>query len=136
MEGQDHQSSISLGSSGDASRLGFLARLDRLLRRWLPGYSLIRGRRSSPSEISISGGSTFGSRAAHGRRGRRGNKQEVYLDTGIAKSEFCDQLENLLRNKLLQKQQEQQLALQQQERGRGKERELSQPLHPQTVTSS
>ncbi|XP_037726198.1 uncharacterized protein LOC119557498 [Drosophila subpulchrella] len=135
MEGQvaSRQFSGSPGSSlsGEASKLGFLARLDRLLRRWLPGYSFIRGKRRSSSETSLSmaGGSSQGNRRAYGRRGRRGDWQEVYLDTGIAKSEFCVQLETLLRNKLLKKQQE--LALEQQERSREKERVLNNPLELQ-----
>ncbi|KAH8366603.1 hypothetical protein KR084_006465 [Drosophila pseudotakahashii] len=106
------------GSCGGdpAAKLGFVARLDRLLRRWLPGYSFIRGKRRSPSETSMAGGGG-GQQKVRGLRGRRqvnDRKQEVYLDTGIAKSEFCVQLETLLRQKLLQKQQE--LALEQQEK--------------------
>ncbi|XP_016986484.1 uncharacterized protein LOC108049709 [Drosophila rhopaloa] len=114
---------------GDGSKMGFVARLDRLLRRWLPGYSFIRNKRRSPSETSMAGGSSFGShniQVGRGRRGMRNDKQEVYLDTGIAKSEFCVQLETLLRNKLIKKQQE--LALEQQEWVRDKEGELSDPL--------
>jgi len=133
MEGQvaSRQFSGSPGSSfsGEATKLGLLARLDRLLRRWLPGYSFIRGKRRSSSETSVAGESSQSNRRAYGRRGRRGDRQEVYLDTGIAKSEFCVQLETLLRNKLLKKQQE--LALEQQERSREKERVLSNPLEHQ-----
>ncbi|EDX00852.1 uncharacterized protein LOC6523871 [Drosophila yakuba] len=130
MEDLVNQNSIS-GSeerSGEASRLGLLARLDRLLRRWLPGYSFIRGRRHSPSETSMIQGCSFGRQAVRRRGGRKNDKQEVYLNTGIAKSEFCVQLETLLRNKLLKKQQE--LALAHQEINREKERaqELNQPV--------
>ncbi|XP_017114329.1 uncharacterized protein LOC108137256 [Drosophila elegans] len=104
----------------DGSKVGFLARLDRLLRRWLPGYNFIRNRRRSPSQITIAGGSCSGSgghniQVPRGKRGGRKGKQEVYLDTGIAKSEFCTQLEILLRNKLIKKQQEEMAALEQQE---------------------
>nr|XP_017006506.2 uncharacterized protein LOC108063806 [Drosophila takahashii] len=108
----------SCGGDPAGTKLGFLTRLDRLLRRWLPGYSFIRGKRRSPSETSMAGGGG-GQQKAQGLRGGRrrqvdDRKQEVYLDTGIAKSEFCVQLETLLRQKLLQKQQA--LALEQQER--------------------
>ncbi|KMZ07591.1 uncharacterized protein LOC6739899 [Drosophila simulans] len=109
--------------SGEASKLGLLARVDRLLRRWLPGYSFIRGRRLSTSETSI----VQGTQGVRGRRKRMNNKEEVYLDTGIAKSEFCVHLETLLRNKLLKKQQE--LALEHQEGRREMELEQERQLN-------
>ncbi|EDV45148.1 uncharacterized protein LOC6556101 [Drosophila erecta] len=121
MEGLSDENSGRKESSGEASRLGLLARLDRLLRRWLPGYSFIRGKRNSSSETSMTQGCSFGRQAVRRRGGRRNDKREVYLDTGIAKSEFCVQLETLLRNKLLKKQQE--LSLKHQERDRERERE-------------
>ncbi|KAH8325387.1 hypothetical protein KR067_004772 [Drosophila pandora] len=131
--------SDSRGSSSTASKQGFLSRLDRLLRRWLPGYSYLRGRRRSASTSSLllevttcgggSGGASVGLNTIQelGNRRRcghqRSTKHEVYLDTGIAKSEFCLQLEVLLRNKLIK---QQQLMLEQQERDREKEQELDQ----------
>ncbi|KAH8420478.1 hypothetical protein KR009_010803, partial [Drosophila setifemur] len=115
-------------------QLGFLARIDRLLRRWLPGYNYLRGRRRSSSDISSA---RFRSRAAGSAgsaqdvlelgqwRGAGSRKrQEVYLDTGIAKSEFCVKLEVLLRNKLRKQQQQ----ILQQERERERERELGNSL--------
>eukprot|EP00099_Drosophila_melanogaster_P016251 NP_569878.1 uncharacterized protein Dmel_CG14631 [Drosophila melanogaster] len=115
--------------SGEASKLGLLARVDRLLRRWLPGYSFIRGKRLSTSETSIVHGCSHGTQAVRGRGDRMNNKEEVYLDTGIAKSEFCVHLETLLRNKLLKKQQE--LALEHQERSREMELEQERQLNQQ-----
>ncbi|KAH8246117.1 hypothetical protein KR026_010814 [Drosophila bipectinata] len=111
--------SYSHGSSSTASKQGFLYRLDRLLRRWLPGYSYLRGKRRSGSASAsslllegktCSGGGTGGGlntiQELGNRCGKRGNnKNEVYLDTGIAKSEFCLQLEVLLRNKMLKQKQ-------------------------------
>lgn len=146
----------SRGSSSTASKQGFLSRLDRLLRRWLPGYSYLRGKRRTASTSSLllevttcggggSGGAGVGLNTIQelgqlaGNRRRCGhqrttgsNKHEVYLDTGIAKSEFCLQLEVLLRNKLLK---QQQLMLEQQERDREKEQELEATGSPSMTTN-
>lgn len=124
-------------------RMRPLARLDRLLRRWLPGYTLLRnlvtgGSSSSTNSIDESTSSrrthaadrgnqaematTSGNNAlAQQQQGagvqlpsyggavdptlvvRKRRDGEVYLDTGIAKSEFCLKLEKLLRAKLDEK---------------------------------
>ncbi|KAH8306885.1 hypothetical protein KR018_010422, partial [Drosophila ironensis] len=78
------------------------SRLDRMLRRWLPGYGFLRGKRRPSSSSLVSGHSSSKEPTA----GRRGNRQEIYLDTGIAKSEFCMQLEALLQSQLLKQQQQ------------------------------
>ncbi|KAH8339546.1 hypothetical protein KR074_005732, partial [Drosophila pseudoananassae] len=128
--------SDSHGSSSTASKQGFLSRLDRLLRRWLPGYSYLRGKRRSGSASSLllevktcTGGGTGGGlntmQELGNRCGKRGNnKNEVYLDTGIAKSEFCLQLEVLLRNKLLKQQQLEKEKEKEKDKEKGKELEL------------
>ncbi|KAH8280815.1 hypothetical protein KR044_007004, partial [Drosophila immigrans] len=104
-----------------------LARLDRLLRRWLPGYSFLRG------PLVAESSSCLGQLATEPRGMRQGVAQpapslsgrqqqqqdeeeeeetprlqkrkdgEVVLDTGIAKSEFCMKLEKLLRAKMIAK---------------------------------
>ncbi|XP_017054580.1 uncharacterized protein LOC108097055 [Drosophila ficusphila] len=120
MERKVSQFSRGQESYGEPPKLGLLARLDRLLRRWLPGYSYIRGKRRSPSGTSVEIRAPF-----RGQRGREA-REEVYLDTGIAKSEFCVQLEALLRKKHIKRQQE--LALEQRKRNHVKKRELDDPL--------
>ncbi|XP_023174527.1 uncharacterized protein LOC111601911 [Drosophila hydei] len=125
--------SINDSGSQRLSKLRPLARLDRLLRRWLPGYNYLRGisaRSSSSSGVDGGGGGGGGS----GRRSpdtvsaplpldsvmeeqqqqqplttepplsvRKRRDGEVLLDAGIAKSEFCLKLEKLLRAKLIVK---------------------------------
>ncbi|KAH8416785.1 hypothetical protein KR222_004085, partial [Zaprionus bogoriensis] len=127
-----------------------LARLDRLLRRWLPGYGLLRSLMTggggggsgsnSSSSVAVGAGGVTASQlaepeavtaaaavaAAETRQAdvtpstedaqqlrreselpaltaRRRRDGEVFLDTGIAKSEFCLKLEKLLRAKLMDK---------------------------------
>ncbi|XP_062140786.1 uncharacterized protein LOC133849001 [Drosophila sulfurigaster albostrigata] len=114
-----------------ATRSRPLARLDRLLRRWLPGYNYLRGP-IAPIDGSSSSHSHSHSRPSAdilgaGRSTSRLQQQqdtrnsvtvevtasslpmqkrkdgEVLLDAGIAKSEFCMKLEKLLRAKLIVK---------------------------------
>ncbi|XP_034485576.1 uncharacterized protein LOC117790285 [Drosophila innubila] len=108
-----------------------LARLDRLLRRWLPGYNYLRGAIANASSGSGNTGNTIDrpetetparrpSLAGSVEQQRSGHQVsaicveptlpvrkrkdgEVLLDTGIAKSEFCMKLEKLLRAKLIVK---------------------------------
>lgn len=131
--------------SNHTIRMRPLARLDRLLRRWLPGYTLLRNLVTGGSGSSSSANNvdeSTASRRTHAAAGRNqtemtmasGNSAlaqqqhgagirltsygsavdptlvvrkrhdgEVYLDTGIAKSEFCLKLEKLLRAKLVEK---------------------------------
>ncbi|EDW82760.2 uncharacterized protein Dwil_GK10166 [Drosophila willistoni] len=108
--------------STSSSKMNFVNRLDRLLRRWLPGYNYFRGASKMPrSETNLSAnpseslGATIVtdqvSKATLKRRQqqqakldrqqqKQQKKSEVYLDTGIAKSEFCVKLENILKTKL------------------------------------
>ncbi|XP_017871428.1 PREDICTED: uncharacterized protein LOC108619379 [Drosophila arizonae] len=131
----DSNSSNGTDSTNDSgsqrmSKLRPLARLDRLLRRWLPGYSYLRGitaKGSSSSSSGVSGGG--GARRSADKASmpsqlnnameeqqqqqpltidpplsvRKRRDGEVVLDAGIAKSEFCLKLEKLLRAKLIVK---------------------------------
>ncbi|KAH8414849.1 hypothetical protein KR215_007302 [Drosophila sulfurigaster] len=115
-----------------ATRSRPLARLDRLLRRWLPGYNYLRGpiapidgsssshshSHSGPS-ADILGAGRSTSRLQQQQQDTRDSVTvevtasslpmqkrkdgEVLLDAGIAKSEFCMKLEKLLRAKLIVK---------------------------------
>lgn len=132
-------------------------RLDRLLRRWLPGYTLLRslaaggassdvatgtGQQTSAAAgnnqaematgttgtgigigtMTTSGQNAFSQQQQHLQQQRatvrlvsyggamepslvvrKRHDGEVFLDTGIAKSEFCLKLEKLLRAKLVEK---------------------------------
>lgn len=129
--------------SNHTIRMRPLARLDRLLRRWLPGYTLLRslvtgGSSSNSNSVDESTASRRRHAAAGGNQTemsmtsgnnalaqqqqgagmrlasyggavdptlvvRKRHDGEVYLDTGIAKSEFCLKLEKLLRAKLVEK---------------------------------
>lgn len=132
--------------SNHTIRMRPLARLDRLLRRWLPGYALLRNLvtgGSSSSSANNNVDESTANRRTHAAAGgnqtemtmasggnnalaqqqqgagvrlesyasavdptlvvRKRHDGEVYLDTGIAKSEFCLKLEKLLRAKLVEK---------------------------------
>ncbi|TDG42040.1 hypothetical protein AWZ03_011524 [Drosophila navojoa] len=123
--------SINDSGSQRMSKLRPLARLDRLLRRWLPGYSYLRGITAKGSSSGVGsgggGGGTVRRSAEQASMPSRLNSAmeeqqqqqpldidpplsvrkrrdgEVLLDAGIAKSEFCLKLEKLLRAKLIVK---------------------------------
>ncbi|XP_060662871.1 uncharacterized protein LOC132795924 [Drosophila nasuta] len=123
--------SIDHTSLRSATRSRPLARLDRLLRRWLPGYNYLRGpiapidgsssshshSQSRPSaDILGAGRSTSRLQQEQDTRNsvtvevtasslpmQKRKDGEVLLDAGIAKSEFCMKLEKLLRAKLIVK---------------------------------
>lgn len=133
-------------------------RLDRLLRRWLPGYTLLRSLAAGGASSDVATGSQQASAAAGNSQAemdttgtgirigigagmttttsgqsalsqqqqlqqqratvrlvsyggamepslvvRKRQDGEVFLDTGIAKSEFCLKLEKLLRAKMVEK---------------------------------
>ncbi|XP_017851386.1 uncharacterized protein LOC108606048 [Drosophila busckii] len=134
LSGKSSSSSSSGSVSVSSPRIRSLARLDRLLRRWLPGYNYLRGASSNHSSRSSRSGRSSSSNNCNaiGNGVTRASEQprpvsrpsvqceqqvvespalqvrprragEVYLDTGIAKTEFCLQLEKLLRAKLLVK---------------------------------
>ncbi|KAH8250441.1 hypothetical protein KR038_006543 [Drosophila bunnanda] len=84
----------------DSEQLGFLTRLDRLCRRILPGYNYIRNRRSG-SRHKL-GNHGFSSGFPNGNRDAI--TDEIFLGAGISKSEFCKELEVLLRKKLVEMQ--------------------------------
>ncbi|XP_068154730.1 nuclear transcription factor Y subunit beta [Drosophila tropicalis] len=111
--------------STSSSKMNFVCRLDRWLRRWLPGYNYIRGASKMPrseTDLSANPSGSLGttivtdqvSKAAQKRKQQQQvkldrqqqkqqqqqKKSEVYLSTGIAKSEFCVKLENILKTKL------------------------------------
>nr|XP_032295676.1 uncharacterized protein LOC6635556 [Drosophila virilis] len=112
-----------INGNSSVSKLRPLARLDRLLRRWLPGYNYLRGAgggiigssggRQSPGTGAVTPPLNVVEQQRSGRQTpltvdppltvRRRRDGEVLLDTGIAKSEFCLKLEKLLRAKLIVK---------------------------------
>ncbi|XP_034108740.1 uncharacterized protein LOC117570921 [Drosophila albomicans] len=121
--------SIDHTSLRSATRSRPLARLDRLLRRWLPGYNYLRGpiapidgsssshSQSRPSADILGAGRSTSRLQQQQDMGnsvtvevtasslpmQKRKDGEVLLDAGIAKSEFCMKLEKLLRAKLIVK---------------------------------
>ncbi|EDW00204.1 uncharacterized protein LOC6564650 [Drosophila grimshawi] len=117
-------------SSTHVSKLRPLARLDRLLRRWLPGYNYLRGCAGNGNanantnsngnvgrQLSEMGAGRMPLKAMEEQRverqrtlsidvpltARRHRDGEVLLNAGIAKSEFCSKLDRLLQAKLSDK---------------------------------
>lgn len=96
--------------------LGYLARVDRWCRRFVPGYNWLRGKRGGSSRTSLRArGVSSGFIVSAKIRARipkpNANRPQttptttgVFLETGISKSEFCSKLDYLLRKKLLEQQ--------------------------------
>ncbi|KAH8244983.1 hypothetical protein KR032_003475, partial [Drosophila birchii] len=101
----------------DTDQLGIFTRLDRWCRRIVPGYNYIRSKRNG-SRIKLEDRGTIAGTIVPAKFRLRANRigtknrneaeitDEIYLGAGISKAEFCEKLENLLRKKLVEMQEQ------------------------------